>query len=383
MGEVKHDGGRTQILSIRLRLRDKHAAELNRQARAVNYVWNYCNETSGTAWKRDRRWLSKFDLGKLTSGSSGELGILAQTIKCVAHQFARSRDKARKASIRWRGRKSLGWVPFNVETMTFNGETFKFRGISYEPMHMHPSCFAGMKIGGGSFNQDSRGRWYLNAPVKVICETASNGPSVGIDLGLKDFATLSTGEKIEAPKFYRKSEAKLSTIQRARKATKRIRNIHAKIANRRKDFLHKASAKIAKEFGTIIVGDVSPKKLARANLAKSIHDAGWSSFRNMLAYKAIRHGATFVEASEYMTSQVCSECGSLPSSRPRGIADLGKRMWACDNCGADHDRDVNAAKNILRVGLDTLAEGALVEFRVMPGIYIKEQSSLSTEGPTP
>lgn len=358
-----------QIITIKLRLRDKHAAELGRQARAINYVWNYCNETSAKAWSRDRRWLSTFDLQKLTAGSSKELGILSQTIKCVCDQFTRSRDKAKKASIRWRGRKSLGWVPFSTGTVSFNGDTFKFRGILFEAMHLHPEIQRGVRIYAGSFNQDNRGRWYLNAAVKIECESASGGPAVGIDLGLKDFAALSTGEKIEAPRFYRKSEETLATMQRSGKTTKRIRNIHAKIANRRRDFLHKASANIAKTFGVILVGDVSPKKLARTTMAKSVHDAGWSSFRNMLAYKAIRHGARFVETSERMSSQVCSECGGMPPSRPRGIAGLVIREWRCDDCGAVHDRDVNAARNILRVGLDTLAEGAFALAKERPFLF--------------
>ena len=96
---------------------------------------------------------------------------------------------------------------------------------------------------------------------------------VGIDLGLKDLATLSTGEKVEVPKFYRRSEERLATVQRARKI-KRARVIHAKIANRRKDFVHKASAKLANEYGLIFVGDVSPAKLAQTKMAKSVHDAG-------------------------------------------------------------------------------------------------------------
>ena len=134
---------------------------------------------------------------------------------------------------------------------------------------------------------------------------------------------------------------------------------HAKIANRRKDFLHKVSAEIAKSYGTIVVGNVSSEKLAQTRMAKSVNDAGWSMLRNMLSYKAIRHGGSYIAADERMSTQTCSVCGSLPSSRPRGIAGLGIREWRCCDCGTVHDRDVNAARNILRVGLGTLAEGAL------------------------
>lgn len=216
-----------------------------------------------------------------------------------------------------------------------------------------------MKIGAGSFSADARGRWYINLPVEVECANSAPLRRVGIDLGLDSLATLSTGGKIEAPKLYRANEAKLAAVQRARK-TKRARAIHAKIANRRKDFLHKASAEIAKEYGLIVIGDVSPSKLARTNFAKSVLDAGWSNFKRMLSYKALMHGGSTLEVSERFTTQICSGCGALPPSRPRGIAGLSKRVFSCDECGAEICRDHNAARNILRIGLDTLKGGAHV-----------------------
>ena len=188
----------------------------------------------------------------------------------------------------------------------------------------------------------------------------AEAPCVGVDLGLKDLATLSTGERIEAPNFYRKSELKLGKAQRARKS-KRVRAIHAKVANRRREFLHQETNKILKKYGFIVVGDVSSTKLSRTRLAKSVLDAGWSTFKDMLSWKLrLRGGGMLLEVSEQYTSQVCSGCGSLPASRPRGIADLGMREWCCDDCGTVHDRDVNAARNILRAGLRTLVGGARV-----------------------
>lgn len=348
-----------QTLTFKFRLKDKHAAELNRQAQAVNYVWNYLNETQKKAAHSRRKWLGYHDLARLTAGASKDLDIHAHTIQRVCCEYARRRDQFKKPWLRWRGRKSLGWVPFNTGHVTFDGETFKFRGVVYRTMHLREELSAGVKIGAGSFNQNAKGHWFLNIPVEIECANSAPLSYVGIDLGLKDLATLSTGEKIEAPRFYRASEEKLATAQRARKTPKRIRNIHAKIANRRRDYLHKAAAKIAKEHGLIIVGDVSPSKIAQTRLARSVLDAGWSDFKRMLAYKAIRHGGSMLEVSERYTSQGCSCCGSLSSnSRPRGIASLGIREWTCDDCGSVLDRDVNAAKNILRVGQHALAEGA-------------------------
>lgn len=174
---------------------------------------------------------------------------------------------------------------------------------------------------------------------------------------MSHLAALSTGQIVRAPRFYRASEERLGLAQKRGK-TKRALRIHAKIVNRRRDFLHQASASIAKEFGLIVIGNVSPSQIAQTPMAKSSFDAGWSTFKSMLSYKAIRHGGCAIEVCERYTTQTCSECGVLPSSRPKGIAGLSKRMWTCDDCGAVHDRDVNAAVNILRRGQATLLEGA-------------------------
>jgi putative transposase len=347
-----------QTLTFKFRLCDKHAAELNRQAMAVNFVWNYANEAQRHMLRWDR-WLSAFDLMRLTAGVGKNLDLHAHTVQRVCRAYVDARRMHRKRWLRWRGRKSLGWVPFNTGHVSFDGEAFKFRGVTYQAMHSRDELQPGAKIGAGSFNADARGRWFLNVPVEVECANSAPMSYVGVDLGLKDLAALSTGDKVEAPRFYRASEEKLATAQRARKTPKRIRTIHAKVANRRKDFLHKESAKIARKFGLIVIGDVSPKKVAQTNLAKSSLDASWSDFKRMLSYKSIRNGGSMIEVSERLTSQTCSECGALPPSRPRGIAGLGIREWRCD-CGAVHDRDVNAARNILRVGLHTLAGEAHV-----------------------
>lgn len=346
-------------VTIKLRLSDKHAVELNRQARAVNFIWNYCNDAQRHMLRWDR-WLSKYDLQRLTAGSSKELNIHAHTIKRVCEVYATIRYKRRKPWLRWRNRKSLGWVPFNTGHVAFDGKCFTFRGVRYETMHLRDLLVSAIKIGAGSFNQDARGRWYLNCPIEIECADRAPIARVGIDLGLKELATLSDGAKIESPQFYRKSEIMLATAQRARKVPKRIRAIHAKIVNRRKDFLHKVSTKLADQYGLIVIGDVSPSKLAQTRMAKSVLDAGWADFKHMLSYKALMHGGSTLEVSEAWTSQVCSCCGSMPEGRPKGIADLGIREWTCSDCGTVHDRDVNAARNILRLGLQSLVGGANV-----------------------
>lgn len=358
VGSAVQGGDSEQVLlTLKFRLRDKHAVELNKQARAVNTVWNYCNEMQQKAARSGRRWLSAVDLQRLTSGASKYLDLHSHTIQKVCQQYDRSRRQHKKAWLRFRGRKSLGWVPFNQGHATVVGSgRVKFRGVVYEAMHWR-ELPEGALIRAGSFNQDSRGRWYINMPVEIPMREAAPASAVGIDLGLKHLATLSTGEKIAAPQHFRRMAEKYGKAKRARK--KRLaRNIAAKIANARKDHLHKASARIALAHGVICVGNVSSSKLARTRFAKSVLDAGWSTLRNQLSYKAIRHGGTYIEVNEAYTSQTCSTCGSLPEGRPKGIAGLEIRRWECGGCGGSHDRDVNAALNIARLGLETLGEGA-------------------------
>jgi putative transposase len=149
-------------------------------------------------------------------------------------------------------------------------------------------------------------------------------------------------------------EPKLAIAQRAGKKH-RVRAIHAKIANRRKDSLHQFSTRLVRAYDTIFVGNVNASALAKTPHAKSVLDAGWSAFRTMLRYKCDFAGATFAEVNEAFSTQTCSACDSR--SGPKGIAGLGIREWTCSGCGTVHDRNVNAAKNILAAGRRRLAEG--------------------------
>jgi putative transposase len=143
--------------------------------------------------------------------------------------------------------------------------------------------------------------------------------------------------------------------------SKRAMRIHTKVRNRRNDFLQKASAALAKEcgIGTVVVGHVSAQNLSQTRMGTSVYDAGWSRFRDVLSWKMrLRSDGIFLEVCENWTSQTCSECSAMPASRPGGIAGLRIREWTCDDCGTVHDRDTNTARNILRLGLEALGEGA-------------------------
>jgi putative transposase len=215
------------------------------------------------------------------------------------------------------------------------------------------------ELGPGCFAEDSRGRWYLNIVVKRKRSAeapAALSRAVGIDLGLKDFLATSDALMVEARQFYRDQEESLAIAQRAGKKA-RVRAIHARIKQRRKDFLHKLSTRLVREHGAIFVGNVNAAALSQTRQAKSVLNAGWSTFRTMLRYKCDDARVWFDEVDEAYSTQTCSACGARCG--PKGIAGLGIREWRCRQCEAVHDRDVNAARNILAAGRRRLAEGIL------------------------
>ena len=332
------------ILVYRYRVKSQTGL-LNRQASAVNFVWNYCNERQKDALRFGRKWHSGFDLNKLTTGSSIELGLHSGTVNAVCEQYASSRSQKKRPYLRWRGKKSLGWVPLKGRAIKETPNGFHFHGREFKVFKSRDLPVDAKIKDGTNFARDARGNWFLNVCIE-IADTPQRPmvAGVGIDLGLKDFATLSTGEKIAAQHTYRGAEAALATAQRAHKK-RRVAAIHAKTPNRRNDFQHKLALRIVREFDYIAVGNVNAAGLAKTNMAKSVNDASWSSFRNKLAYKAIKHGAWLEEVNERFSTQACSDCGLIGG--PKGLEGLAVRQWTCGGCGALHDRDVNAARNIL------------------------------------
>jgi IS605 OrfB family transposase len=362
---------------LRLRVKDKHAAWLGGLAREVNTVFNYCNDLSVKVFERERRFLSGFDFWPFLKGATrGDcaLRLPVQTVQEIAEEYARRRRQHRKIRLAWRksggARRSLGWIPFKVRTIRHHGGQVYFAG---RWLSLWDSYGLGnFELRAGNFSEDSRGRWYLNVcvpcaqcvgearskpPVGAILDRSV--PSLGIDLGLKSFAAFSDAAlaPIAAEHFYRDLEPALARAQRAGHRH-RSRAIHAKIANRRKDFLHKLSTGLVKARGAIFVGNVNASALAKTRQAKSVLDAGWSAFRTMLQYKCADAGVWFAEVDEAFSTQICSVCNSRAG--PQGRKDLGIRGWKCAVCGAVHDRDVNAAHNILAAGHRRLAEGILV-----------------------
>ena len=155
---------------------------------------------------------------------------------------------------------------------------------------------------------------------------------------------------------YRALEQKLSIAQRANNKN-RVKAIHAKIKNRRQDALHKYSRKLVNENAAIFVGNVSSQAMVKTKKAKSALDAGWGLLKTMLEYKCDYAGVVFEVVNEAYSTQTCSSCGLIPDSSLKGRTGLGIRGWVCSECGAEHQRDINAARNILALGHERLAGG--------------------------
>lgn len=180
-------------------------------------------------------------------------------------------------------------------------------------------------------------------------------------MGLKSFAVLSDGTVIDAPKFLARAERKLRKAQQClarkqkgsnnrKKQVARVARVHAHVADARRDFHHQVSTRLIRENQAIAVEDLNVAGMLRNHrLAKGVADAGWSAFASMLEYKAARYGRTFIKIDRFApTTQLCSSCGI--QAGPVGQSDLSVRSWECPQCGTRHDRDHNAAVNILAAG---------------------------------
>ena len=350
--------------TLKLRIKDKHAKVLCQMAREVNQVWNHINEVSAKAarpFNGKPQYLSGYDLQKCTAGYSKCDGVSvgSGTVQLVCVEYATRRKQFKKTRLNWRvsnpksSKYSLGWIPFKGGHAKYKAGQIQFAGHKFSLWDSYG--LSKYELRAGSFSQDTRGRWYFNVCVEVEVSPSAGTAAVGIDLGLKECAVASDGQRIEG-RFYRKLECQLGIAQRAKKK-KRVKAIHAKIKNQRKDALHQFSTKLVKQNAAIFVGDVSSAKLVKTKMAKSTLDAGWSSLKTMLEYKSHQAGVVFEVVNESYTTQTCSCCGVNPASSPKGRAGLGIREWTCSECGAVHDRDVNAARNILAAGHCRLAAG--------------------------
>lgn len=359
--------------TLKLRIKDKHAKQLTTLSSSVNFAWNYVNELSYKHLQRTGLFFSAYDLAAYTKGAGSELGLHSQTIQAITETHAKSRKQFKKAKLNWRTNnpnakhKSLGWIPFKNSAIKHIAT--KQTGKKGLKATLQFSLAKGQKLIidlWDSYNlalytintcelvQDSRGRWYACITVKEFPKVKCGSGKVGIDLGCKDAATTSDGNLL-ATKVTHKYADKLAIAQRAGNK-KRAKAIHAKIKNTRQDLIHKFTTRLIRDNALIVVGKLSSKTFTSTKLAKSVYDAGWFEMKRQLDYKCKHAGCHYTEVNESYTTQTCSCCGSRHDS-PKGRSGLGIRGWTCGSCNTTHDRDINAAKNILALGLERLAVG--------------------------
>lgn len=207
-------------------------------------------------------------------------------------------------------------------------------------------------------------RWFvvLSCDLGPVDAGKSTNPPVGIDLGLKAFYVTSDGESVGPPRYYRHAQKRLRRLQRTvarrekgstrwRKACRDVAHLHWRIANKRRDFHHKTALDLVRHYGFIAVEDLNIRGIARTRLAKSTLDVAWGSFLETLSSKAESAGCEVVRVPPHNTTQMCSQCGGIPERK----LTLRDRLYSCLHCGHEEDRDLNAAKNILGLGLSLQA----------------------------
>lgn len=341
--------------TLRLKVRSESYRWLNAAAIEVNQVFNYCNETSFEAARRTdrkRKWLSGFDLCSLTSGATEHFEYIgADTIQRICIVYAQKRSEAKRMKLRWRvsrgARRSLGWIPFRAASLKRKGQGLRFCGKTFRVFERQR--LEGVTWKQGCFAQDAVGDWWLCLASERAFEESQTPPeSVGIDLGLVDVAVTSAGERLKAGTFYRDLERRIAQAERGGHR-RQVKRLHRKAARCRRDTLHKFSRSIIHRYQNIFVGDVSSQRLVRTRMAKSVLDSGWGLLRRFLQYKGEHAGRTVLIVSERNTTRACSGCGALTG--PAGPDMLVVRHWVCAACGEAHERDVNAARNILAAGL--------------------------------
>ena len=364
------------IKTLRLRVKDRHAGVLRRGAREVNTVWNACNAHQREVFRQEHRYLSGFGFRPFVSGASPEFGIIgSSTIDEVSAQYAakrkaaataerrRAKKECRKARpvsrLRWRKsygqKRSLGWIPFKARATKWSNGAVRFAGRRFQVFDSYGDLDR-HTFRAGCFAEDSRGRWYFCVQVQVETEAGLGTTPIGIDLGLKNIAATSDGERLEHGRWYRRAQEAVGRAQRARKR-KRVAALCAKVRDQRKDAQHKWANAVVARASRIVIGDVSPSGVGKTKLAKSVYDAGWGCLKNLLQYKGEHAGIRVLTVPERNSTRTCSCCGAIPASSPKGRTGLRMREWICSECGARHDRDVNAARNILELGHQLLAEG--------------------------
>ncbi|MFF1843913.1 RNA-guided endonuclease InsQ/TnpB family protein [Streptomyces sp. NPDC058217] len=357
---------------------NEQAAELSRTFGCVRKVYNLALEARTVAWfQRQERvnynttsamltqWKKTEELAFLGDVSSVPLQQTLRHLQGAFSNFFEGRAKYPRFKSKKRNRRRAEY--------TRSAFTYRDGALTLAKMKSPLAIVwsrplpESAKPSTVTVSQDSAGRWF----VSMLCEDASVRPlpalntAVGIDAGITTLATLSTGEKITNPRHERRDRTRLARAQRTLakkekgsrnrdKARIKVAKVHARIADRRRDFLHRLTTRLVRDNQTIVIEDLTVRNMVKnKSLARAISDAAWTDMRSMLEYKCAWYGRNLVVIDRWFPStRLCSACGTVQDKLP-----LNVREWTC-GCGARHDRDVNAACNILAAGLAVTACGA-------------------------
>ncbi|MGW3432074.1 RNA-guided endonuclease InsQ/TnpB family protein [Streptomyces melanosporofaciens] len=355
---------------------DEQAAELSRTFGCVRLVYNKALDERTRAWYGEQRRISYVQSSAALTEwkKNGELAFLAEVSSVPLQQalrhlqtafgnfFARRakypRYKSRKtsrASAEYT-RSAFTWRD-GLLTLAKTAGPLDIRWSRPLPEGAEPTTV--------TVSRDAAGRWFVSLLVEdTIAPAPATKAAVGLDAGVTSLVTLSTGEKIANPRHERRDRKRLAKAQRElsrkakgsanrEKARRRVAGVHARIADRRRDVLHKLSTRLVRENQTVVIEDLTVRNLLKnGKLARAISDAAWTDLRMMLEYKCAWYGRELVTVDRWFpSSKLCGACGTV-----RGKLPLNIREWTCE-CGAVHDRDVNAARNILAAGLAVSACG--------------------------
>lgn len=362
------------------------AAQLSRTFGCVRLVYNKALAARTQAWEQHRErvgytatsalltgWKKTTDLGFLTEVSSVPL---QQTLRHLQGAFSnffagRARYPRFKSRNRFKSRKR------SRASAEYTPSAFRYRDgrLTLAKMDQPLDIVWSRPLPEGvspstvTVSRDAAGRWF----VSLLCQDtidhhAPSGQVVGVDAGVTSLVTLSTGEKVTNPRHEQRDRARLAKAQRSlsrkakgsanrAKARKKVARVHARIADRRKDFLHKLTTRLVRENQVVVIEDLTVRNMVKNRaLARAISDAAWTQLRSMLEYKADWYGRELVVVDRFFPStRMCSTpgCGHVRARLP-----LNVRTWTCERCGATHDRDVNAANNLKAAGPAASACGA-------------------------
>ncbi len=334
------------------------------------FVFNLALETKNAAYISAKHNYSAFDLVKQLPELKKELPWLKEVNSQSLQQSIQNMDIAFKKFFKGssfpkfkskhKGKQSFS-IPQNVIVENDLLIIPKFKeGIN---MSLHRPTKGTIKS--ATISVTPTGKYF----VSILCDTKEELPTkapikenttIGIDLGIKDFAITSDGEVFENPKYLRKSQSKLKYVQRkyskykGKRTKKKLTKLHENVVNKRKDFLHKVSTQLIRENQTIAIEALAVKNMVRNhNLAQAISDVSWSTFVSMLEYKADWYGKNIIRIGRFApSSKTCSNCGSINKE-----LQLKDREWTCSNCSSVLDRDVNAAINIKSFALKNHLSG--------------------------